>query len=84
MLNGSGDGRGERGEGFGWNDEAAGGAGEASVHHVGYLSLGIGGGDHGAAAREHACEPRGHHEVGGAGALRKQVDIGGVQEATWA
>ena len=48
--------------------------------YLGDLGAGVGGGDDGAAAGEHAGELGGHDEVGCSGALREQVDVGGVEE----
>ena len=65
---------------FGGDDEAAGVFRGVAADDVGDLSAGLGGGDNGTAAGEHAGELGRHDEVGGTGSLRKEVDVGGVEE----
>lgn len=46
----------------------------------GYLRAGVGGGDDGAAAGEHAGELGGHDKIGGSGSLGEEMDVGCVEE----
>jgi hypothetical protein len=48
--------------------------------HPSDLGVGGGGDDYRATAREHAGEFRRHYKVSGSSPLRKQMDIGGVEE----
>ena len=66
----------------GWDDEAARGVRDEAAASDDLRDLGaeVGGGDDGAAAGEHAGEFGRHDEVGGVGALREHVDVGGVAE----
>lgn len=67
---------------FGGDDESAWIVGDEAVagDYMGYLGAGLGGGDDGTAAGEHACELGGHDEVCGSGTLGEEVDVGGVEE----
>jgi hypothetical protein len=65
---------------FSRNDEAAGHAGSIARHHPSDLRSQISSGEDRAAAREHAGELGRHHQVGRTRSLRKQMDVGGVEQ----
>lgn len=52
----------------------------AARHGAAELGVGMRGHDHGPAAREHAGQLRGHHQVGRVGALRQHVDVGAAEQ----
>lgn len=58
---------------LGRNNEAA------AFHHHGDLSAFVSRSDYWAAAREHRTQPGRHHQIRGAGSLRKQVNVGCIQ-----
>src|SRR5215469_7959197 len=62
------------------NDETTDLARSFTTDYVCHLCAGVGGGDYGPAARKHTGELGWHDQVGSPGSLRKEMDVGRVQQ----